>query len=508
MPPNGEASNGRGNSGEIGAGGDSNKAHFVFIPLMFQGHLIPTVDTALMVASHGAVATVVVTPSYAARVRRTVDLATAARTSPSSPVDVRVVDIPLDPAVAGVHDNIDRITPEFGRGYFRALALQREPLERHLRAGAAGGGAPYPTCVVSDACLPWTTELAASLGVPRLCFFSMCAFCVLCQHNVERYNSFDGVATDVSVVVPGLGEDMRIEVTRAETPGFFRNPGWEDYGDAMERALAEADGIVMNTFVEMEPEFVAGYAAARGMKVWTIGPVSLYHQETISLAARGKTTAIDADECLQWLDSKEPNSVVYVSFGTIAHADPKQVVELGLGLEASGHPFIWVVKNVEIYGETISDFLQDLEARIDGRGLIIRGWAPQVMILSHAATGGFVTHCGWNSILEAITAGVPVVTWPHFTDQFLNQKMAVEVLGIGVSVGVNEPVVFRTDNKNIVVSRVVVEKAVRSILDRGEEGEERRRRARVLAEKARAAVQEDGSSRNNMLDLVSSFKGE
>ncbi|KAF0902622.1 hypothetical protein E2562_018112 [Oryza meyeriana var. granulata] len=508
MPPSEEASDGRGNSGEIGAG--DAKAHFVFIPLMFQGHLIPTVDTALMVATHGAVATVVVTPSYAGRVRRTVDLAMTARRSSgaAAPVDVRVVDLPLDLAVVGFpdgcDDNIDNIPPGFGRDYFRALALLREPLKRHLRAA----GAPYPTCVVSDACLPWTQELAAGLGVPRVCFFSMCAFCVLCQHNIERYNAFDGVAgDDVAVVVPGLG-DKTFEVTKAQAPGFFRMPGWEDYGDAMERALAEADGFVMNTFMEMEPEFVAAYAAARRMKVWTIGPVSLHHQHTTSLAARGKTTAIDADECLQWLDNKEPNSVVYVSFGSIAHADPKQIVELGLGLEATGRPFIWVVKNVELYGETMREFLQELEARVAGRGLLIRGWAPQVLILSHAAVGGFVTHCGWNSILEAVTAGVPVVTWPHFSDQFLNQKMAVEVLGIGVSVGVHEPVVFQVEKKDIVVGREVVETAIRSILDGGEEGEERRTRARALAEKARTAVQEGGSSRDNVFDLIKSFTGE
>ncbi|XP_039780784.1 UDP-glycosyltransferase 73C5-like [Panicum virgatum] len=110
-----------------------------------------------------------------------------------------------------------------------------------------------------------------------------------------------------------------------------------------------------------------------------------------------------------------------------------------------------------------------MEARVAGRGLLVRGWAPQAVILSHATVGGFVTHCGWNSTLEAITAGLPVVTWPHFTDQFLNEKMAVEVLGIGVSVGVKEPLAFQAANKEILVGRDVVEKAVRDIMGAGEE---------------------------------------
>ncbi|XP_006656760.3 UDP-glycosyltransferase 73C4-like [Oryza brachyantha] len=488
---------GRANSGDVGA-----RAHFVFVPLMFQGHFIPSVDTALMVATHGAVATVVVTASYAARVRRTVDLAAPGQPG-ASPVDVRVVALPLDCAAAGLladgSDDIDRIPLGIGPNYFRALSRLREPLERRLRAA----GAPYPTCIVSDFCLPWTQELAASLGVPRVCFFSMCAFYLLCQHYVDRDNALDGVVgDDVEVIVPGMG-DKRLVVTRAQAPGFFRLTGWDGYGDAVERALDTADGIVMNTFTEMEPEFVAAYAAARGKKVWTIGPVSLYHRHTMSLAARGRTADIDADECIQWLDSKEPNSVVYVSFGSIAHtADPEQVVELALGLEASGRPFIWMVKSAELYGETVREFLRELEARVAGRGLLIRGWAPQVLILSHVAVGGFVTHCGWNSILEAIAAGLPVVTWPRFSDQYLNQKMAVEVLGIGVSVGIVE------EGKDIVVGRTVVEKAIGSILDGGEEGEKRRKRARALAEKARTTVQEGGSSRDNLFDFVQSFRGE
>ncbi|KAL6861834.1 hypothetical protein ACP4OV_017534 [Aristida adscensionis] len=476
--------------------GGAKAAHFVFVPLMAQGHLIPAVDTALLLATHGAVCTVVGTPSTVARVRPTVDSAA------ESGLQVRLVEFPLDYAGVGLPDgadNMDNIPIELMRNYFDAVALLCRPIESYLRAHA-----PSPRCVVSDFCHPWTTELAASLAVPRLTFFSMCAFCLLCQHNVERFNAYDGVADDNElVVVPGL--EKRVEVTRAQAPGFFRTPDWEDFADYIERARAEADGVVMNTFVEMEPEYVAGYAAARRMKVWTVGPVSLYHRRTGTMASRGNAAAIDADECLRWLDGREPDSVVYVNFGSIAAADAKQAVELGLGLEASGHPFIWVVRNAEKHDEAVRGFLGELEVRVAGRGLLIRGWAPQVLILSHPAVGGFVTHCGWNSTLEAVTAGLPVVTWPHFSDQFLNQKLAVEVLGIGVGVGVTEPIMYQTVYKEIVVGRGAVEAAVRGVMDGGEEGEERRRRARALAAKARAAMQEGGSSHANLLGLVKRF---
>ncbi|KAG2605014.1 UDP-glycosyltransferase 73E1-like [Panicum virgatum] len=485
--------------------GGSKAAHFVFVPLREQGHLIPAVDTALLLATHGAVCTIAATPATAVLVRPAVDSARR------SGLQVRLAEFPLDYAAAGLPEGVDdgdSIPPMHMWNYFRAMALLRAPIESYLRAHA-----PFPTCVVSDFIHPWTTELAANLGVPRLSFFSMCTFGLLCQHNLERFHAWDGVEDpNEPVVVPGL--ERRFVVTRAQVPGFFRGipiPCWEEFADYVERAQAEADGVIVNTFEEMEAEYVAGYAAARRMKVWTVGPVSTYHQSRTTLAstlaARGlRESAIDPEECRRWLDGKPRGSVVYVSFGSISRADAKQAVELGLGLEASGHPFVWAVRDADGYDEAARGFLRELEARVAGRGLLVRGWAPQLLILSHDAVGGFVTHCGWNSTLEAVAAGLPVVTWPHFTDQFLNEKMAVEVLGIGVSVGVTEPLTYQAVPKEIVVGRGVVEAAVRSVMGGGEEAEERRRRARALAAKARAAAQPGGSSHGNLLDLVKRFQ--
>jgi UDP-glucosyltransferase 73C len=187
----------------------------VFVPLMMKGHLIPAADTALLL--HGALCTIVGTPATAVRVRPTIESAQR------SGLPVRLAEFPLDSAGSGMPedaDSGDAIPATYMQNYFESVALLREPIESYLRAHA-----PYPTCVVSDFCHPWPTELAASLGVPRLSFFSMCAFCLLCQHNVERFNAYDGVADDNEpVVVPGL--ETRFEVTRAQAPGFFR---WAAY---------------------------------------------------------------------------------------------------------------------------------------------------------------------------------------------------------------------------------------------------------------------------------------
>jgi len=142
------------------------------------------------------------------------------------------------------------------------------------------------------------------------------------------------------------------------------------------------------------------------------------------------------------------------------------------------------------------------EEKTKGVGLLIRGWAPQVLILSHPAIGGFITHCGWNSTLEAICASVPMLTWPLFGDQFFNEKFIVQVLRIGVRVGVESPVIWGDEEKSgVLVKKEDVVRAIEKLMDEGNEREERRKRVTELAEMAKKAV-EGGSSHFNVTQLI------
>ena len=141
---------------------------------------------------------------------------------------------------------------------------------------------------------------------------------------------------------------------------------------------------------------------------------------------------------------------------------------------------------------------EGFEERVKERGMIIRGWAPQVMILDHQATGVFVTHCGWNSVHEGVAAGLPMVTWPVGAEQFYNEILVTQVLKTGVSVGTKKHA-----SMGDFVSRESVEKAVGEVLV-GEEAEERRRRAMKLAEMAKSAV-EGGSSYNDLSNFIEEF---
>ena len=169
-----------------------------------------------------------------------------------------------------------------------------------------------------------------------------------------------------------------------------------------------------------------------------------------------------------------------------------------MGLEASEQHFIWVVKNGKNEKEEEDWLPKGFKKRMEGKGLILRGcW---VLILDHEAVGGFVTHCGWNSILEGVSAGVPMVTWPMAAEQFYNEKFVTHILKIGVSVGV-----LQWAREGDGIKREAVEKAVSQIMV-GEEAEEMRGRAKAVGEMGRRAVEEWGSSYSDFNALIEELR--
>ena len=475
--------------------------HFVLVPLMAQGHTIPMIDLARLLAQRDAQVTFITTPFNASRIRTTIDRVH------DSGLPIKFVELPFPCKELDLPEgceNLDVVpSTELAHNFFDGLRLLAKPLETYLRQLPSP-----PSCMIVDFCHPWTREVAHNLQIPRLTFFSMCCFTLLCIHNVSHYKVFDNITDEhEAYAVPGLTH--KILVTKAQAPEWFSAPGWEKFAKEVKDAQLAADGIVVNTFDDLEPSYINDYQKAMGKKVWAVGPFSLYNKDLTDMVVRGNKTSIDANRCMSWLNAREPKSVVYVSFGTLTFVGASQLMEVGLGLEASSHPFVWVIKNNEMSHEVEEWLSKGFEERTQSRGFIIKGWAPQVMILSHPAIGGFMTHCGWNSTLEGVSAGVPMITWPHFGDQFLNERMIVDVLGIGVSIRVVSPTRWAgnngndEDHKRLSAMKDDVERAIRSVME-GEEAEERRRRVTELGKKAREAMSE-GSSYANMTNLIRSF---
>ncbi|KAJ6838876.1 UDP-glycosyltransferase 73C6-like [Iris pallida] len=475
----------------------STKPHFILVPLMAQGHMIPMVDMARLLADRGATVSFITTPVNAARIESVV------RGVEASGLPIRFVELEFPCAEAGLPEgceNVDLIItrPELQLRFYEGLSLLRKPLESYLRGIELGGAA----VMISDSCHYWTMDVAREFSLRRMIFHGPSCFYIVCSLIISQQNIYeDGLGTSV---VPGLPH--RIEVTRAQAPGsWFYWPGWMHLKAKVDESESAADGVVINTFLELEPEYVDLYRGAMGEKaVLPIGTLSLYNKDAEIKSTRGNKAAVDERRLAGWLDAKEPGSVLYVSFGSLVLQGPSQLIEIGRALESSGRPFVWVLKGAEASRPELVEWMSEggFAERTEGRGLVIAGWAPQVAILSHPSVGGFVTHCGWNSTLEAITASVPMVTWPHIADQFLNEKLVVEVLRVGVSLGVKVPTFYIEGEDVVGVERERVEKAVLSLMDGGEEGERRRERAREYGVKARMAMEEGGSSYENITTLT------
>lgn len=201
-------------------------------------------------------------------------------------------------------------------------------------------------------------------------------------------------------------------------------------------------------------------------------------------------------DCSAWLDSKPNNSVIYVSFGSLIHVSGAQLEEIAMGLKNSGQPFIWILRP-DIVASTVSDFLPDgfLE-QIGNQGLVVP-WCNQLRVLSHPSVAGFITHCGWNSILEGIAIGVPMLGFPFWSDQLTNCKLMADEWKLGFRLTTNH-----TSEKLIVREDICC--SIRKLFN--EEGKERKRNVQAFKDSARTAVRGGGSSDKNIDSLVECLK--
>ncbi|PON56167.1 UDP-glucuronosyl/UDP-glucosyltransferase [Parasponia andersonii] len=482
-----------------------NPIHFVMLPLGAQGHLIPMIDIARVLARRiNVIVTIVTTPRNTARFNSII------QRDIQSGLPIRVSQLQFPHAETGLPEGSESLdtlpSPTFLKNYMHALSLLQQPLEKILQELN-----PNPSCMVSDKHIIWAAETAQKFRIPRVLFDGMSCFARLFDHMLCTSKAHESVS-DLSkpFLVPGLPD--RVELNRAQLPGSF-NPGLDQVLNDMRNKVKEAEqgafGVLINSFEELEGEYVKIHTEKSGEKIWCIGPVSLCNKDDLDKAQRGNdnynaSNDRDKDSLFTWLDSWGQNSVVYACLGSLNRLTPPQLAELGLALEASKRPFVWVIRGAN-KGEEFEEWLKEdgFEERTRGQGFLIRVWAPQVLILSHPAIGAFLTHCGWNSTLEGVCAGVPMVTWPLFAEQFYNEKFIVQVKEIGVRVGA-EVVVHLGEEERFggLVKRDQIREAIDKVMDEGKEGEERRGRARKLAKSAKEAVDEGGSSYTNITLLL------
>ena len=248
--------------------------------------------------------------------------------------------------------------------------------------------------------------------------------------------------------------------------------------------------IILNTFEDLEGQVLDAMRSILKPPVFTIGPLSLLNNNMIKdaglYASLGSNLWKEELGCFEWLKGRREASVVYVNFGSITVMSNEHLVEFAWGLANSKQDFLWVIRGDLVKGDSAvlpQEFLEE----ISGRGMLAN-WCPQEEVLNHPAIGGFLTHSGWNSTIESIVAGVPMISWPFFAEQQTNCRYVCEKWGLGMEI----------DND---VKRDEVEKQVRELME-GEKGEQMRKKAMELKEKAFRATEPSGDSTVNFGKLV------
>ncbi|CAN6182985.1 unnamed protein product [Urochloa humidicola] len=382
----------------------------------------------------------------------------------------------------GGFDEVDRVEAYTAR----LEAAGSETVGALLRSKAALGRPVH--ALVYDAFLPWAQRVARRHGAACAAFFTQpCAVNVAYGHAWAGLVQAPLVAGDGALELPGLPPGL----TPRDLPTFMTDPKHRAYLDLLMNqfiGLDTADYVLVNSFYELQPQESEYMESTWRAK--TVGPTvpsayldnRLPDDTSYGFHIYTPLTAVTK----AWLDARPARSVVYASFGSLAKPDTAQMAEMAEGLYSSGKAFLWVVRASEM-----SKVPENFVDKSKERGLIVT-WSPQLEVLAHPAVGCFVTHCGWNSIMEGMGAGVPMVAMPHWSDQTMNAKYIEDVWRVGVRV--------RPDERSV-VRKEEVERCVREVME-GEKAMEYRQNATNWKEKAKRAMSEGGSSDNNIIEFI------
>jgi UDP:flavonoid glycosyltransferase YjiC (YdhE family) len=446
--------------------------HVAIFPFMAKGHTIPLIQLVHHLRRRRlATVTFFTTPGNAAFVRDGL----------TGTDDTAVVELAFPTDVPGVPAGVESAEGLTSMASFVAFTGAVSLLQPQLEACLAAMEPPA-SLLVADAFLYWANASAARLGVPKVSFFGMSAFAQVMRELRNRHDAcavlrpgdVDGDGNPTTFTVP---EFPHMKLTFEDLMAPFGDPSsiapMMELDGKLGKAIEESRGLIINTFHALESPYIEFWNKSCGPKAWAVGPLCLSQPASASDdAARPPWMA--------WLDEKAATgrAVLYVALGTLAAIPEVQLKEVADGLERAEVDFIWAVRPENI------DLGAGFEDRTKDRGLVVREWVDQPGILRHESVKGFLSHCGWNSVLESVTAGVPLAVWPMQADQPFNARFVVEELKIAVRVQTSDGTM-----RGLVTSKEV-SKVVRELM-LGEVGPEA---AKSIAELAKEAVSDGGSS--------------
>ncbi|KAK9074281.1 hypothetical protein SSX86_006878 [Deinandra increscens subsp. villosa] len=466
------------------------QAHIAIVPSPGMGHLIPLLEFAKSLSSKYNISSTFIIPNDAplstSRLQFLDSLPNSINYTLLPPVNLN--DLPPD----------TRIETRICLTMTRSIASLRETIGSMVAENNMV--ALFADLFGTDA-----FDVAIEFGIPHYLFFPASAMTLsLMLHLPEIDRAVSGPYKDAPdpIRMPGC-----LPVHGKDLPDPFEDRENDAYKHVLHiaKGYRMAKGIVVNSFKELEGGVIEALQQGQPGKplVYPVGPL-------IRTGSVEPSKDVNELSCLNWLDSQPRGSVLYICFGSGGALTFEQVTELAMGLELSEQRFIWVVRTPKdkVAGTTYLDtkdhdenfyFLPKMfMKRTKNHGLVVPNWAPQDQILRHSSTGGFLTHCGWNSILETIYQGVPMIVWPLYAEQKMNSIMLTDGLKLAMRAKLNE--------KGI-VDRIEVFRVVKALME-GEEGKMIRIRSQELKGSVTSVLSENGSSSRTLDQLASKLKKE
>ncbi|RDX76093.1 UDP-glucose flavonoid 3-O-glucosyltransferase 6, partial [Mucuna pruriens] len=444
----------------------------VFIPSPGEGHLLPTIEFAKLVINRDDrlwISVLVMKSPY--------DTASVAYTQSLASEHLQVINLP-------------ECTSNTVQNSMTTLIEQQKP---HVKEAVSNlpSSPPLAAFVVDMFCTAMI-DVAKDFEVPSFVFFtSGLTFLglVLHLHSLREQDNVHFRDSDTELAIPCFANP----IPSTALPALVLEKEWDSLFLAYGRGLKKANGIIVNSFQELESHAVQSFSHG-ALPIYPVGPL-----------INPKPKA-HADDILNWLDHQPPSSVVFLCFGSMGSFGEDQVREIAIALENNGSRFLWSLRkpppNSSYFRTLPTDYsISDLVAllppgfldRTAGIGKVI-GWAPQAQILAHPATGSFVSHCGWNSTLESIYFGVPIATWPLYAEQQSNAYLLVRELKMAVEIVLDYRLNFKV-GPNSLLSADKIEKGIRSLLDMDQD---MRKRVHEMSQMSRETSLEGGSSYSNL----------
>ncbi|XP_038902249.1 UDP-glycosyltransferase 86A2-like [Benincasa hispida] len=370
-------------------------------------------------------------------------------------------------------------------------AHAEEELEKIVRTASDGGG-PAVSCLIADTFFVWPSKVAKKFDLLYVSFWTEPALVFTLYYHLNllrknRHFACQDIREDAIDYIPGVPtinpQDTMSYLQETDTTSVCHQIIFAAFQD-----VRGADFVLCNTVQDIENDTVSALQAQ--IPFYTIGPIFPPGFTKSSVA----TSLWAESDCTHWLNSKPHGSVLYVSFGSYAHVTKTDLTEIAHGLSLSGVHFIWVLRPDIVSSNDTDPLPIGFRKEVADRSMIVP-WCHQNQVLAHPAIGGFLTHCGWNSILESIWCNVPLLCFPLLTDQFTNRKLVVEDWTVGINL---------KDGRQMIKKEKVAEK-INRLMD-GKSGSQFKAAVREVKRKLEDAVKPNGSSDKAMNQFINDLK--